>query len=274
MSDLKQAASDLRFEKKLSRSFELDPSLVEEDGFSPPNILYFTFNMIDSRIFGIRLGYKDSESQDDQTKYLDVHFNTNKGTVDWSILNHPDSQNQDVMTLRQNLMNLARKLLTEVRPMTKQPVQQSESDLTESAPKAKRQRYEDNIYTLRAEAKKGSNGSEQSTGLDKKPSMMYSNTAKRTPIELPDSETWANLIANYSPQNADVIMERITRFNTLGIGDFTSIASGDLRNKFDARLRINVAKDTARVLLRLCQSESGSKYYQIVDIRRRGQAYR
>ncbi len=273
IKELKQIASDLRFEKKLPRQFNLDPLLVEDAGFSPPNILTFTFNMTDARIFSFRLGYKDSDDSADQIKYLNIDFNTNKGSFDWSILNNPDNDDPEISNLRQGIINLARKLLIEVKPLTKQPVNQPEYEPDILLPKEKREKYEDEVYKLRAEAKKGS--PEKFTEAKSTTNSIKEPTVRKKPcIQFPDERIWADLTSNYSARNAEAIKKKIEAFNTSGGGDFKTIVAEELREDFDARLRVNVFKDTARVLLRLSLDENGRKYYKIVDIRRRGQAYK
>lgn len=264
--NLKQETAGVKIPKDKDKVFSVDPKVVGSTGFVEPSKLAVDFDPKNTRIFTVDLTYPE-QGEEGETAFQ-MQINTDKGTLDWNLLNDPMEDNPQVKQLREASLALATVAIKDV----KDQIRVSAPTIAPVAPivrPVKRERTQDLVYLLRKEARKG-------VPAEPEKAASSAQVESKEPVQIiliPEDDEWRRLTAGYSSENADAILRKLVEFNTTGVGDLKSITSAILREKYDYRLRANVKKDTARVLVQEAMTEPGVQYLAIANILKRADAY-
>lgn len=245
---------------------------------TPPQSAQIEFDPSRPRKFKLSIKYGNELGEETS---ISLTVDSSNHFVDWNFIEDPMlPENEEVQSLRDNLLAATARILSYIESTTKtsSKITAETTQDTKVAKRRKRERYEDPVYKLRREVRasaKQTHASQYgSVRVEFSPESYAIERSIRNEVKLPKKEDIDELLKALSHEDRRIIVAAINEYNQRGTGGKFSrkklLVQGEPR--YTLSIGCSVPKG-ARVLLRETASEEGIRRFEIVDIRYRKNIY-
>lgn len=259
------------FKKKSTTEYEFDIETVDWGNLIPPQRAAIKFNP-KPHSFSVELIWKNEVGE---ALNVTLSFNTKGNKFNWNFIESPEEPSMAGMrkasfVIAQNLLqSLDLNISTELE---KKRIAELGIQVASSPRGPKKERSEDEIYSLRKIAKE--------EAKSKKPTTVHTiqleapSEVKKV-IKIPETVKLNSMLAVLGFVDQNIVRDALNEFNEKGIGRLTRKKSRDEDGKPLYTLAIGCTTPKGvRVLVKESSNGSGIRIFEIIDIRYRKDIYR
>lgn len=254
----------------------LVPLEVDWGPLIQPATVRFIHDIYNPHTFQVELSWENDLGE---LTELTMYFNTKKNMFDWSFIDPPTSPEMAGMqaicfvVTEKILQGLNHGVAARRETAISTEIAKAEA---KDRPAQKRERFDDEIYQLRKDVKSQQRQAQTaSTAQDNIPAAPETTQIRKL-ILVPDGKIPQGFLTSLNAPDRETILQGIRDFNERGVGEFKRKRMRGREGDILYGLRVNCsAPKGARVLVREVESkQTGSRSFEIVDIRYRKDIYK